>query len=84
MATGRIGTGSWVTRPRPEQVLSISDPAPPRWSGRLTPPRSRTATPRIAPPRPENRGFASTGLVAAAFVFVWPRKDGSVADSVTA
>ena len=39
MATGRIGTGSWVTRPHPALVLSIPDPAPSRWSGQLTPPR---------------------------------------------
>ena len=49
MATGRIGTGSWVTRTRPAHVLPIPDPAPPRWSGQLIPPRSRTV-----PPRPEN------------------------------
>ena len=49
MATGRIGTGSWVTRTRPAHVLPIPDPALPRWSGQLIPPRSRTA-----PPRPEN------------------------------
>jgi hypothetical protein len=46
----------------PALVLSIPDPAPPQWSGQLTPPRSRTAPPRVAPPRPALRSTLQRNL----------------------
>ena len=49
MATGRIGTRSWVPRPRPALWVGRPETAPPRMSGQHAPPRTRPEEPRPAP-----------------------------------